>query len=78
MHKASDPCTRDGRLLTSKEVARLIGIKENTLRLWRSQGRGPRYLKAGDTPQSEVRYRASDVEAWVQEKVNRVSVETTQ
>lgn len=51
------------RLLTSEELANLLGIPVRTLRQWRYVGRGPRYLKFAAT----VRYRASDVEAWLEE-----------
>ena len=64
MHKASDPTTDDDRLLTTPEAAERIGIKPGTLKLWRSQGRGPRYHKKPGGPRTPVRYRAQDVDAW--------------
>jgi excisionase family DNA binding protein len=49
-------------LLTPKQVAELLGLPEGTLAQWRSQRRGPLYIKLGGRL---VRYRASDVEEWV-------------
>jgi excisionase family DNA binding protein len=49
------------RLLSTEEVAKVLGRPARTLRQWRYLGEGPRYLKVGAT----VRYRARDVEAWL-------------
>ena len=51
-------------LLSNKEAATLLGIKPNTLEIWRHQGKGPAFLKLGDAPQSTVRYQRSTVMAW--------------
>lgn len=48
-------------LLTTPEVAECLGIAQITARKWRLEGFGPRFVKVG----SGVRYRASDVEAWL-------------
>lgn len=50
--------------LTSKELAARLKIKENTLEVWRSIGKGPKYEKLGRM----VRYRITDVEAWEAEQ----------
>jgi hypothetical protein len=57
--------SRDG------ETARRIGIKEKTLRNWRTRGVSPPFLKLG----SRVVYRVSDVEAWLATK-RRLSTST--
>lgn len=49
------------RLLSTEEVAAVLGRPPRTLRQWRYLGEGPKYLKVGAT----VRYRARDVEAWL-------------
>jgi predicted DNA-binding transcriptional regulator AlpA len=49
------------RLLSTEEVADVLGRPPRTLRQWRYLGEGPRYLKVG----APVRYRAHDVEAWL-------------
>ena len=48
-------------LLTSVEVAKILGVTEGTLRNWRYQGDGPAYVKLG----SAVRYKAADVQAYI-------------
>jgi predicted DNA-binding transcriptional regulator AlpA len=50
------------RLLNERQVADSCSISVLTLRKWRSEGRGPRYVKIG----ALVRYRPEDVEVWIQ------------
>lgn len=52
-------------LLNTKEVGRIIGVAEITLRKWRMGGFGPRFIKLG----SNVRYRLSDIDAWLDKRV---------
>lgn len=51
----------DGELLTQQETAALLKVSVSTLKRWRTVGTGPRYLRVGRA----VRYRRSDVEAWL-------------
>ena len=48
-------------LLKAPELSKTLGVPEGTLQDWRYRGIGPRYLKIG----KHVRYRAIDVEAWL-------------
>jgi excisionase family DNA binding protein len=43
------------------EVAEILGVPVHTLDVWRSQGKGPDYLKVG----RHVRYRWSAVNDWL-------------
>ncbi len=54
-------------LLTPAETALRLGVKEQTLAVWRSTGRYPRlpHVKVGRL----VRYRESTVEAFPEERV---------
>lgn len=52
-------------LLDNEQTAALLGIKPNTLEIWRCRGRGPAFVKMGDTPQAPVRYLRSAVMEWV-------------
>jgi predicted site-specific integrase-resolvase len=54
-------------LLTSLQVAQRLCVLPNTLEVWRTKGKGPKYLKLGIGKQGKVRYRESDVEAWLAE-----------
>lgn len=50
------------QLLTAQEAAALLGgIPVRTLAQWRHKGSGPRWVRVG----KHVRYRPSDLEAWV-------------
>jgi hypothetical protein len=48
--------------MSEAQVAEVFGKPARTLRQWRYLGIGPKYLKVGAT----VRYRARDVEAWLE------------
>jgi excisionase family DNA binding protein len=49
------------RLLAVEDVAELLGVPKTTLYRWRYLGSGPRGITVG----RHVRYRAIDVEHWV-------------
>jgi excisionase family DNA binding protein len=53
--------------LTEREAARYVGVSPATLRLWRSQGQGPRHFKAGE---KLVRYRRVDLDAWIEDRLS--------
>jgi len=55
-------------LLDNEQTAALLGIKPNTLEIWRCKGKGPEFVKMGDTPQAPVRYQRSEVSRWLREK----------
>jgi predicted DNA-binding transcriptional regulator AlpA len=54
--------------LDENEVARIIGVQVKTLRNWRVQGLGPRFVRTGP---KLVRYRQSDVLAWQEANLRR-------
>ena len=53
------------RLLSTEEVARLTGYSSQCLRVLRRAGDGPRFVQR--VHRGLVRYRRSDVEAWLQQ-----------
>jgi len=55
-------------LLDNEQAAALLGIKPNTLEIWRHKGRGPVYCKLGNTPQAPVRYRRSEIADWLRQR----------
>jgi excisionase family DNA binding protein len=53
------------RLLTPSEAAELLGVRPQTLAMWRCTGRHSLpFVKVG----TAVRYRESDIEKWLQER----------
>jgi excisionase family DNA binding protein len=53
------------RLLTQREAASALRLSERTLERLRLQGGGPLFVKAGRA----VRYRETDLEAWIAQRV---------
>ena len=53
------------RLLTIRELAVYLDVPVKTLYAWRYRGEGPIGFRIG----RHVRYRWSDVEAWIRERV---------
>lgn len=54
-------------MLTPKQAAHYLGISEGALRLWRTEGKGPRHFKAGE---KLVRYRRVDLDSWIEERLS--------
>ncbi|WP_121117782.1 helix-turn-helix transcriptional regulator [Croceibacterium ferulae] len=55
-------------LLSNTEAAALLGITPNTLKFWRHKGRGPAFVKYGESARSGVGYDPADVAAWIAER----------
>ncbi|HAN23500.1 MAG: hypothetical protein CMH36_12000 [Microbacterium sp.] len=49
------------KLLTEAELAEELQVPTRTIRYWRESGTGPTPLKMG----KHTRYRASDIDAWL-------------
>lgn len=58
-------------LMTEEDLAALVGIKVDTLILWRAENKGPDYVKLGRT----VFYQRQDVLDWI--KANKVPAQRT-
>jgi hypothetical protein len=52
-------------LLNNEQTSNLLGIKKNTLEIWRSKGKGPPFIKLGSHPSSPIRYQRSRVMDWL-------------
>lgn len=54
-------------LLTDREVAQKLGMAPASLRRWRVNGQGPRFIKLGrpQAPGAPVRYRQEDLDEWL-------------
>lgn len=55
------------RLLTPQDVSEMLGIPVKTLANWRSERVGPLPLRIG----CHVRYRATDLETWIEQRATR-------
>lgn len=55
-------------LLDNEQTAALLGIKPNTLEIWRHKGKGPRFVKLGRAAQAPVRYQRSAVAEWLEQQ----------
>lgn len=53
------------RLLWAEEVAMILGVPVKTLYQWRYKGVGPAGMRVG----RHLRYRAADVELWIDGRV---------
>ncbi len=62
-----EPATT-ANLLSTAAVASLLGLRPQTLRKWRLEGRGPRYVRLGESRFGRATYRLADVEAWLAER----------
>lgn len=51
-------------MLTSREVAKLLGVSLNTLQKWRSRATGPKFFKFGGANSAAIRYDKADVLAF--------------
>lgn len=49
------------RLLTPPEVAGILQVHVDTLKVWRSDGKGPRWIRLG----TRVRYAPADINAYI-------------
>ncbi len=61
-HRKTASSIRLSVLLTPRQAAEFLSVRESTLAQWRSQQRGPLYIKLEGRL---VRYRASDVEDYL-------------
>lgn len=62
-----------GDLLTPAEAAQIMRASEKTLAQWRSQRKGPPFVKMS----GRIHYLRSDIEAWIDEhRVNPADVES--
>ena len=54
-------------LVTTSEAAGYLGMKRNTLEIWRVKGNGPKFLKLGRL----VKYRLQDLERFLEDSVKQ-------
>ena len=54
------------KLLSGEQVASILGIKPQSLRLRRMRGQGPPFVRLSDSPNARVVYREDDLHAWLE------------
>jgi len=64
----------ENELLTTEQLAELLGIRPNTIEGWRLKGQGPRFCKLGRS----IRYRRSDVEDWINDNIYQNTSQTAE
>jgi predicted DNA-binding transcriptional regulator AlpA len=60
--------TASSKLLTAEEVAAITGLSVETLAQWRSQKRGPVFVKIS---RNFIRYWQDDLDDWLAERIVR-------
>ncbi|MBO9580784.1 MAG: helix-turn-helix domain-containing protein [Sphingobium sp.] len=53
------------KMLSTADAARQLGLAPYTLRRWRHEGKGPRFVKLGRCQQAVVIYYEDDVQAFL-------------
>jgi excisionase family DNA binding protein len=74
LQKIARPPSSFLHLLTPSEVAEITGLSIETLAQWRSQRRGIPFVKVS---RNCVRYRQSDLDRWLEERIVSVVAGTT-
>ena len=74
LQKTARPPSSNLYLLTPSEVAEITGLSIETLAQWRSQRRGIPFVKVS---RNCVRYRQSDLDHWLEERIVSVDVGAT-
>lgn len=59
------------QLLTPKQVAELLQVQVQTLRVWRRKNTGPSWVTLGSGPQAPVRYSREAVDNYLLRQVKK-------
>ena len=62
-------------LLNEVDAAKLLGLTQRTLQAWRFYGKGPLFVRISKRC---VRYRRSDLVAWIEKRIARSTSEITE
>ena len=54
------------KLLSNVEAAAMLGLKPTTLEIWRTRGKGPKFIKLGRSKQAPIRYSEAVIIAWIE------------
>lgn len=53
------------QLLTTSEAAKLLGVQDQTLRVWRLTGKGPSYVRLGSGRFARASYTHEAIASWI-------------
>lgn len=62
VHPAVAAARKVRGMLKTEQAAEILGVCEKTLRRWRDESAGPRFIRIG----RKVFYRPEDVDAWLE------------
>lgn len=54
------------KLLTNAEAAAMLGLQPTTLEIWRTRGKGPKFVKLGFSKQAPIRYYEEEILSWLE------------
>lgn len=54
------------KLLSNIEAANMLGLKPTTLEIWRTRGKGPKFVKLGISKQAPIRYEIGEILSWLE------------
>lgn len=54
------------KLLTNAEAAAMLGLQPTTLEIWRTRGKGPKFVKLGCSKQAPIRYNEQEIQSWLE------------
>ena len=63
-NKSQQPPAR--ALLDTKQAAEYLSVAPQTMNIWRCQGKGPRYVRLGAATRSPIRYKITDLDAYIE------------
>jgi excisionase family DNA binding protein len=64
--KGGSRLTEQQSTLTPRQAAHYLGVSDAATRLWRSEGKGPRFFRAGERL---IRYRRKDLDFWIEARL---------
>ena len=63
-----------GRVLSERDAAAYVDLSVSSLRKFRAEGGGPRYIKKTDR---SIGYRVRDLDTWIESRVRRSTTDAT-
>ena len=67
MPPAKTPQPPTGRaLLDTPQAAEYLNVAAQTLCIWRGKGTGPRFLRLGNGTRCAIRYKITDLDAYIE------------